>query len=165
MKLRDYKVYILRKSNDYDPIDIKTVGINRNDSTFTHRGHKYHFDKESSYIIEELWSPLHWLLPDRLQKYDRLMVFKEPDDPLHGVELPVEPLRVPSSPELYEESPDLLRGITRSELLRRYRAKQNFGKLRLPPWWVLVILGVLVVVAMLIMTGAIPLGHLLTGRG
>lgn len=161
--LRNYCVYVLRANNDFDPLVIPAKNA-KTLKTFTHRGHKYLFDRESSYIVHEQWSMKYWLMPDRFQKYDRLMLFREPEDALHGVELPISPLRVPTSPETYEESPDLLKGVTRSQVLARYRAKQHFGKFHLPPWWVMVILGVLVVVALLIVTGAIPLGEMLTGH-
>lgn len=160
--LENYQCYILRQNNDYDLVAVPAKNADRLKS-FVHRGHKYKFDSERSFIIHEPFSIRYWLIPDRFRRYDRMMIFREPADPLHGVEIPIESLTVPAHIDSYEESPDLLKGVTRSQVLHRYRSKQRFGRFRMPPWWVLLILGLIVVASLLLLTGTISIPGIKSG--
>lgn len=156
MKLRQYIIYILRKDNDFDvrhitPQQAKTI---RN---FKHRGHLYHFDSEYSFLEHDVFSVWRWLTPAKLQKLNRLLIYREPEDPLHGIEIPIEPLRVPTKVNFIEESPQILKGVTRSNVLSRYRAKQKFGFSFRANWWIFVVLGIFIIVALLIFTKTITI--------
>jgi len=160
-KLRNYRIYILRKNNDFDLVKIvaKKPGEKKL-SGFKHRGHRYCFDPEYSYIIHEVTNALYWILPDCLQKHDRIMLFREPPDYEgwdyeKGEETPIMPLTVPVAKNTVEESPLILKGVTRSQLLHRYRMKQKFGKTAIPSPWVLLLIGVVIIVALLILTNKI----------
>ena len=154
-----YRVHVLRSDNDMDELVIPTVkGKDPKLVNIVHRGHRYHFDPEFSFRIHEPMKFWQYITPARLEKYERLMLFREPEVRQQGV-MPIEPLRVPDSPPYVEESPLVFKGITRSGLLARYRAKQRFGfRLGTGDWKWIVILGIVVVFGLMLLTGKINLG-------
>lgn len=162
-KLHSYHIYILRKDNDFDRIVIPVKLLKaKNIVNFKHRGHRYHFDKEYSYLVHDLGSIRYWLFPDFMQRDKRIVIYREPKDYKdwdfkQGEETPVEPLTVPVQTNIIEESPLILKGVTRSPLLHRYRAKQKFGKWAVPPWQLMLIIGIVVVIVLLVMTKTIAI--------
>jgi len=157
MKLRNYIVYILRSDNDYDRkvFDGRRLHARKlYRFNFLHRGHKYQFDAERSFIVVDPYLLRTYLLPWRFRRYDRLMLFKEPDDPLHGVELPVPSLTAPIHMPGVEESPRVFKAVVLSKLLHRYRSKQRFGffPLRLD-WKTALILIIALVALYLLLSG------------
>lgn len=158
-KLRKFIVYILRANNDHDIREFPAKPMKIFKFTFDHKGHKYEFDAERSFIVHPIENLMYWLTPDRFTRYDRLMVFKEPLDPHAYVDTPVMALTVPSEVSTIEESPSVLRAITRSKLKATYRAKQRFPSLfnlGAIPWWAWLLLAGAIVFALVMSTGGLP---------
>lgn len=151
MKLRSYICYILRRDNSHDIRVFHTAGPSI--KTFTHRGERYAFDKRCSFIIKEPTTIRYWLTPKRFMKYDRLLVYRESDVETMDA---IAPLRAPTATNRIEESPAILRGVTRSQLLKTYRRKQKFGS-GVPTWQVFAVIGVVAVAILLILTGQISI--------
>lgn len=150
MELRNYICYILRNDNTHD---IRTIEPSAKLSAFIHAGQKYEFDPRASFIIREPTTVWYWLTPKRFLKYDRLLLYREE---MYWCANTIKPLSVPVTTNAIEESPSILRGITRSPLLRNYRRKQKFGNTALT-WQFFAVLGVIAVAILLIMTGKVQL--------
>ena len=148
-KFLGFHIYILRFDNDFDDFIIAPEKSGRL-LNFNHRGHKYHFDPEFSFIVHQPMTVRYWLSPSKLQVFERMILYRETDS-----DVPIEPLAVPAGANCIEESPIILKGVTRSKVLARYRMKQKFGRFGMPPAWMLVVIAIFVVIALLIFTKTI----------
>ena len=133
---------------------LKTIGYN---------GHKYRIDhNQVSYLhgwcpwkSYNPWNPWSMCYLYIYQWYHAtgLLVFKEPADPLHAVEVPEPPLKfLDQSDEKW--TPAVVAGVALSKLYKDYDKKLSYGGFKLTPT-LLIILLVAVIFLLLLATGRI----------
>lgn len=154
MKLRNYICYILNDDNTHT---IKTYPADTRKpiKSFLCDGHRYEFDTRCSFLIKDQTTVWYWLTPKRFSTNDRLIVYRAPSGEPDGAVIP--PLTIPVANSRIESSPHILRGVTRSHVLKAYRRKQKIGT-SIPSWQVFAVLAGAVIIILLIMTGKVNIG-------
>ena len=128
----------------------------------SYNNHKYGIDRNSVFTLHG-WYP--FLKENRWNAWRQvynmfyryfiatgLLYYEEPEDPLHGVELPVPPMTWNVAQEKW--TPGLVQAVNLSRLEQRYNKHINFGAFAIS-WKVALVIGVVVIVALLIFTGRI----------
>ena len=132
--------------------------------TLTVHGHKYAIDRNSVFTLHGWYS---WLKENRWNAWRQvynmvyryfipcgLLYYEEPEDPLHGVELPIPPMMWSIKQEKW--TPALVQAVNLSKLEERYTKRLNFGNFKMD-WKIMLIIGVVAVVLLLILTGRIQI--------
>ena len=133
-------------------------------NTISCHGHKYDIDRNSVFTLHG-WYP--FLKENRWNAWRQvynmfyryfiatgLLYYEEPEDPLHGVELPIPPMTWNVAQEKW--TPGLVQAVNLSRLEQRYNKHINFGSFTMS-WKVALILGVVAIVALLFLTGRLRL--------
>jgi hypothetical protein len=126
--------------------------------SFQHHGHKYGFAPERAFKLKG-WYPWmkqgYWSTFAEVVDWHKtgLLVYREPEDPLHGIEIPVPPMDRARPVTL--QSPLLLHGIAQSPLYRNYQRRRKIGSSNTVLMIAIIALGIMVAVAIVIMTGGL----------
>ena len=165
-RIKEFKHYVLMvllSKGGYWLRDMSPEELGRL-KTFPVNGHKYGVDRNFVFTLHG-WYP--WLKENRWNAWRQvwnmiyryfiptgLLYYEEPEDPLHGVELPIPPMTWSIMQEKW--TPALVQAVNLSKLEERYTKRLNFGNFKMD-WKVMLIIGVVAVVLLLVLTGRIKI--------
>jgi hypothetical protein len=126
--------------------------------SFKVNGHAYAIDPEEARHLkgwrgkakDGFWAEFTDIIPSRIG----ILLYVEPTDPLHGVEIPVPPVDRVNEIDLQRvDSPAVYHAVLDSPLYRRYQARLKFGSATNWVLVLLVLLGLAGVMLVLFMSG------------
>jgi hypothetical protein len=164
--MKDFKHYVVLvnlSKGGYWMRVMNAAGLDRL-KTIACNGHKYEVNRKYVFALhgwypflkENRWNAWRQVY-NMIYRYfiaTGLLYYEEPEDPLHGVEKPVPPMTWNLAQEKW--TPGLVQAVNLSHLEERYNKHINFGTFTIS-WKVALIIGVVVIVALLIYTGRIPI--------
>lgn len=155
-----YLILILLQGGTYKLFHVKPDKFEAL-KTIRYHGHLYLIDQEqvvylhgwSPWLFYNPWNPWRMVYNYIYEWYHAtgLLVFKEPKDPLHAVEVAEPPLRF-EQPADEKWTPAVVRGVALSTLYKQYDKRLGYGAFKLT-WQMLLICLVGFILILLIATG------------
>ena len=165
MKFDRYLALVFLRTGLYRIVELSPDKAHKLQNFIFH-GHKYHWNTEHIHRLigwfpwqNPTYNPIRFLVQWLQRRYTSVAVlfFTEPIDPLHGVEIGIEPMSLSNYVvKGYDRvSPTLFRGTIASPLYKKYEKSTHFGSAATVKWMTVAIIVFVAIIALLYLTGVL----------